>query len=1188
LNNTATLTGNHVYHNTASASGGGLYASSLLSTTLDTNHVYSNTANIGGGLHLSQCPGLSLMDNEIYDNSGSFGGAAYLHSCDNATLSYNTVRGNTADSSGGGLHIYISDDVNLAGNTIYSNTANQYGGGIDLSTCLNASLVNNQVYSNTADDNGGGLHITNSPTATLASNHVYHNTAGSTGGGLHFRQGPGSLLISNDLHHNTAQSGGGASLFDSSDMTLKGNRIYDNASEGIGGGLRINNYTDLTLANNIVADNRLTSGSGNGAGVYINSSDVRLLHTTLAHNTGGAGSGIYVSAGMYEGRVVTLTNTILVSQTVGVYAKDSSTATLEATLWGTGTWANGQDTGGAGTVFSSTNIFGDPGFVDYANGDYHITGVSAARNAGVDAGVLDDVDGDSRLFAPPPDLGADEIVCLARVNDDPTEYTSVQAAVDAASDGDVVKVAGTCRGTQTRDGTAQVALVTQPLTIRGGYSSDFSTWDPATYPTTLDAQREGRVFRIQGDVHGTTALTLESLRITRGYISGASGGGIYSIYARTTISGCHIYENESSTTGGGAAFLYGREISLTNNHIYGNTAGNSAGGVYFSDCDDTLLTGNWVYENAASLESGIYIQDTSDVLLVNNVVADNQSGNSAGSGLRFDNADARVLHTTVARNHGGKMGIHVSDSSSVWLTNTIVVSHYTGIYVTSGSAATLANTLWGAGSWANEHNTGGKGTIVSSGSLSGDPSFVDYAGGDYHITAASDAFDQGIATWVSTDIDGHPRSVGAAPDMGADEVVPTLEIVKSGPARVNEGTPITYTLLITNTGAVASENVLLTDTLPGGASFVSASDGGSETGGVVSWPTFAVPPGIVTRTFTVTATDTITNDDYVATPQGELPAVGSVAVRTDINHAPVADAGAPQSVHTGTVTLDGSGSYDLDYGDQAYLWQQIDGPTAVAIDCPDCQTTFFDAPLLTGTYVFSFTDTDLYGLSDTDITTVTITNAAPMANAGTPQSVTVGTVTLDGSGSSDPESDAISFHWQQTGGPASVTLNDADTMVTTFTAPSTVGVYTFSLTVTDPFGADDDDTTTVTITLPDLTITKSGPSAVEPGELITYTLVVTNNGTAAATSLVITDALPSGATFVAASDGGSLMGNTVFWSVPSLDAGGVVTLTLTITAPETVTNDDYRVSCAQGSSAIGTIAITTNVTDNIYLPLVTR
>jgi uncharacterized repeat protein (TIGR01451 family) len=288
------------------------------------------------------------------------------------------------------------------------------------------------------------------------------------------------------------------------------------------------------------------------------------------------------------------------------------------------------------------------------------------------------------------------------------------------------------------------------------------------------------------------------------------------------------------------------------------------------------------------------------------------------------------------------------------------------------------------------------------------------------------------------------------------------------------------------------------------------------------------------------------------------------------------------------VTLDGSGSYDPDYGDQAYLWQQVDGPTSVSISCPDCRTTFFDAPLLTGTYVFSFTDTDLYGLSDTDTTTVTIINDPPLADAGAPQSATIGTVTLDGSGSSDPESDSISFQWQQTGGPISVTLNDADTMTTTFAAPSTIGIYTFSLTVTDPFGADDEDTTTVTITLPDLAIEKFGPAEAAPGELITYTLVVANNGSAAATAPTITDTLPSGATFITASNGGLLDDETVSWTVSTLEAGHAVTRTLTVTATETITNDDYGVTCAEGRSAMGTLSVTTEAVYKVYLPLVLR
>lgn len=121
-------------------------------------------------------------------------------------------------------------------------------------------------------------------------------------------------------------------------------------------------------------------------------------------------------------------------------------------------------------------------------------------------------------------------------------------------------------------------------------------------------------------------------------------------------------------------------------------------------------------------------------------------------------------------------------------------------------------------------------------------------------------------------------------------------------------------------------------------------------------------------------------------------------------------------------------------------------------------------------------------------------NQAPTADAGPDQTVaSAAAVTLDGTGSSDPDAgQTLTYAWTQTGGDT-VTLSDATAVGPSFTAPTLAAgepdqTLTFSLIVTDNLGlASNADTVTITvISGPSVTLS-GGPVAIANTDPFTVT-----------------------------------------------------------------------------------------------------
>jgi parallel beta-helix repeat protein len=381
-----------------------------------------------------------------------------------------------------------------------------------------------------------------------------------------------------------------------------------------------------------------------------------------------------------------------------------------------------------------------------------------------------------------------------------------------------------------------VVYISKTVTIRGGYNADFSAWDPDTYPTTLDAQGQGRVLYITGDI----SSTIEGLHITGGNTADR-GGGVYVITATVTIRDNLIISNTADSHGGGLYIVVSSAATLISNTFRANATGwlGGGGGLCVVASDATLngntfisnaahwgggldlvfstaaLHDNTISYNAADGGGGLALVD-SDATLINSVVADNWA-NSYSSGLGIAGSSLRLLHTTIARNSGGDgSGVYVTnfgaDYSTVAFTNTILVSHTVGITVTGGNTATLEATLW-----ANDTDWGGVGTVITGAvNIWGDPAFVAPDAGDYHIAAVSAARDAGVNAGATEDFDGESRPSDGFYDIGADEYYPhpALSVSQQAvPGLVQGGLPLTYTIHVANAGNV-DLHAIITDTLP--------------------------------------------------------------------------------------------------------------------------------------------------------------------------------------------------------------------------------------------------------------------------------------------------------------------------------------------------------------------------------------
>lgn len=176
---------------------------------------------------------------------------------------------------------------------------------------------------------------------------------------------------------------------------------------------------------------------------------------------------------------------------------------------------------------------------------------------------------------------------------------------------------------------------------------------------------------------------------------------------------------------------------------------------------------------------------------------------------------------------------------------------------------------------------------------------------------------------------------------------------------------------------------------------------------------------------------------------------------------PVAYAGGTQTIGTSSMTLSAGGhaaalvvesapTDTVDYKWTAWAWGQRSGPNTAIIGNTLAQTTGVSG-LINGTYVFTLTETDNNGGTDTTSTTVTVSFTGPTVSAGSNQVIGTTSTNLTGTATGNGGATISSYLWTQVSGPTTASFATPTAAATT-ASNLAAGVYVFNLKATDSNG----------------------------------------------------------------------------------------------------------------------------------------
>jgi predicted outer membrane repeat protein len=257
-----------------------------------------------------------------------------------------------------------------------------------------------------------------------------------------------------------------------------------------------------------------------------------------------------------------------------------------------------------------------------------------------------------------------------------------------------------------------------------------------------------------------------------------------------TLTNCAFRNNQGQD--GGVIRCYGdttpqtTSLVLTGCLFDGNSSATDGGALYLYKTATATITACTFRANTAAGDGGAIRNYQASPTIVSCLFAGNTATGNGGAVQNLSGSAPSLLNCTLVANTAGKGGAvaalgggNPSVSNSILWDNT----------ATQGASVYLGTWQWGNPQTATatvkfSDVQGGRNSAFtdpgctltwdSASNIDRDPLFAASGTGDYHLTADSPCLDAGDPAYTPgsgvTDLDGHPRSQGAAVDLGAYEL----------------------------------------------------------------------------------------------------------------------------------------------------------------------------------------------------------------------------------------------------------------------------------------------------------------------------------------------------------------------------------------------------------------------------------